>query len=242
MVHGTADWGLVGPKATVYGLDDMGELAVRLGSPVSFDRRGDVMFHEDFSRGLAAWTYACAGAGCGIALDCLSAVTAPYGCKLITGPGMLDHSGIQHRLHYPVLGRIGAECSFMAVTDMAYFNILLYFYDGTNRSEYVLNYNHTLGTVSVQDDLGVYQVIATPGAVMEGNDCFSTMKVVADIANGHYERVLFDDLEIGVQAYTPRVVGDGTSPSLLVHIVAYTGVAASVEPTVDNVVITQNEP
>lgn len=31
MPHGTPDWGLVGPKTTTYGVDDLGEHAVRMG-------------------------------------------------------------------------------------------------------------------------------------------------------------------------------------------------------------------
>lgn len=51
MPHGLPDWGLTGPKTTVYGLDDVGEAAVRLGSPVSWDRRGDVVFVDSFNEG-----------------------------------------------------------------------------------------------------------------------------------------------------------------------------------------------
>ena len=55
MTHGVQDFGASSGQNSTYGLTDLGELAVRLGSPVSFDRRGDVVMMETFEDGLDAW-------------------------------------------------------------------------------------------------------------------------------------------------------------------------------------------
>ena len=50
MTHGTTDWGNIRRADTLYTTDDIAELAVRLGSPVTIDRRGNVICFDTFSR------------------------------------------------------------------------------------------------------------------------------------------------------------------------------------------------
>jgi len=72
MAHGTPDWGVTASKKTIYSLHDMGELAVRLGSIVSFDRRGDVIFSDSFQNGLGK-VYA---SGVGAGFECWPSVAS----------------------------------------------------------------------------------------------------------------------------------------------------------------------
>ncbi|GAI06639.1 unnamed protein product, partial [marine sediment metagenome] len=44
MIHGHADYGAGAPGKTIYSMLDVGELAARLGSPVTSDRAGNVMW------------------------------------------------------------------------------------------------------------------------------------------------------------------------------------------------------
>jgi len=55
MVHGFPDWGEYAPQTQISKSLDVAELAVRLGSPCIYDRRGTVMFLDDFSSGLNKW-------------------------------------------------------------------------------------------------------------------------------------------------------------------------------------------
>jgi len=57
VAHGTPDWGVTAGARTVYQMTDLGELAVRLGSIVTHDRRGDVIFLEDFEEGMGRWRF-----------------------------------------------------------------------------------------------------------------------------------------------------------------------------------------
>jgi len=242
MPHGTPDWGLKGPKSTVYGLDDMAELAVRLGSPVSYDRRGDVMFHEDFSQGLAAWTWNCTGDGCGRALDCMSAVAAPYGIKLTTGPDDGDDSWILHSMYLPQLGLIGLEASCMPTDDMGRFVLDVLFFDGVHSTRFWADYNHATGELEVPNDAFVLQVVATPGVQQVGTNSFFTFKAVMDLATPSWARLLFNDQAYDISAYAPWVVLDPSAARMEFYLVAYTAADVSVSPTIDRVVVTQNEP
>jgi len=56
MPHGAPDDSNVLKIGEDYRLDDLSELAARLGSIVNYRRTGDVYFMEDFSYGLERWT------------------------------------------------------------------------------------------------------------------------------------------------------------------------------------------
>ena len=56
MGHGYPDYGTQGPVSTVHSIQDLGELAVRLGSIVTFDRRGNVLWLDGFDSGIGAWS------------------------------------------------------------------------------------------------------------------------------------------------------------------------------------------
>lgn len=55
MPRGMPDWGEYSPQEVVSKLLDNAELAARLGSPVLFDRRGTVIFMDDFNCGVNHW-------------------------------------------------------------------------------------------------------------------------------------------------------------------------------------------
>ena len=57
MAHGHPDYGGAAPLATVYTLQDLAELAARLGSIDVFDRRGNVLLLDDFESGIKKWLF-----------------------------------------------------------------------------------------------------------------------------------------------------------------------------------------
>ncbi|GAI90305.1 unnamed protein product, partial [marine sediment metagenome] len=107
MPHGTPDWGLVGPKDTVYGLDDLGEHAVRLGTPHLWDRRGDVIWMSDFREGLGdVGTFVGPGAGGSVVLHTEYARQGAYCVQLTTDKD--DEIAFLHKyLPFPVYSSEG---------------------------------------------------------------------------------------------------------------------------------------
>ncbi|GAG01299.1 unnamed protein product, partial [marine sediment metagenome] len=51
------------PGSTRFPLSDIGELAVRLGSLCSYDRRGEVIFIDDFGHGVNGYVLSHVGTG-----------------------------------------------------------------------------------------------------------------------------------------------------------------------------------
>ncbi|GAI49683.1 unnamed protein product, partial [marine sediment metagenome] len=63
MSRGQPDYGSSAVKEVAGTLADMGELAARLSSIVEYDRRGDVVYLDDFEEPVLKWSPLAAGAG-----------------------------------------------------------------------------------------------------------------------------------------------------------------------------------
>ena len=67
------------------------ELAARLGSPDTFDRRGDVLWMDDFESGLK-WRTSLLGTGSLIDLTATMAASGGKCCRLVTGSANNDYA------------------------------------------------------------------------------------------------------------------------------------------------------
>ena len=112
MAHGQPDFGLYAVKKTVSGLADLGELAVRLGSIITFDRRGDIVWFDDFEGDVFKWERDPSGVDAAIIVSPEAARNGAFSAKLTTGNLADDHATILHHLPYPVTSRVGFEISF----------------------------------------------------------------------------------------------------------------------------------
>ena len=243
MAHGTPDWGVTASKKTIYSLHDMGELAVRLGAIHVHDRRGDVIFQDQFDGGESRVSAIGGGAGNEVYLSCNAPLAGTMNLMFHTGPDTGDHSGIMKVVPYLVPGGIGLECSFIPVDDLSIIHFTVLVYDGTNRYPYEIEYDHVAGTVLVKDSAGNPQIIGSPGILRAGYTIYSTLKAVVDTENGKYVRVIINDKTYLASAYGPKVTGDLlTLPSLTTEVYAVTAVDAAIDVPADRFIITQNEP
>jgi len=240
--HGTPDWGLVGPKSITYGLDDLAEAAVRLGSIVSYDRRGEVVWADNFEFGGRPYNTTGSGAGNEAYLSADYPYEGALCLVLKTGPGAGDLCEFDRVLRYPVLGGIGLEVAFAPVPAMASFYVTLLLFDGTNVSRYTMAYGHTSGNLFIRDHTGAYVVVGTPGILRDNFGIYSQAKLVVDTLTGHYVRGLLNEHTYDLRAYRVGVTPDATVPSLSATLDAYAGASGAAEVRVDNVIVTQNEP
>lgn len=242
MPHGTSDWGLVGPKSTTYGLDDLGEQAVRLGSPHLWDRLGDALALTDFRNGFGPFTAFASGLGGGYGLATGHSRQGAYSVWLRAGSTANWYADLNLTLPRPVTSGIGLEFSFSVPEDTSRWMAFINWYDGVNAWEAVIEYDHVNTRLEYQDHLGVMQEFAAGIVLQEGNQPNCTMKIVVGQTLGEYRRVIFNDtpfplMGIGVFSWGLPVV---TGLAIKIRI---EGVAGK-NPTgyVDNVIVTHNEP
>ncbi len=112
MARGLPDAGNVVKGHDLYALQDMAELAVRLGSPMSYDRYGSVLLLEDFERGLNAWSKTILGVGGSISLTSDRVYGGELACYLDSGDGAIPEARITKYFPPVSLQRVGLQTAF----------------------------------------------------------------------------------------------------------------------------------
>ena len=242
MVHGTPDWGLVGPKTTTYGLDDLGEHAVRLGSPHLFDRRGDVLLMEDFRNGLGPFEIFVNGVPGYVTLDTGHTRQGAYSVKLYAGTLLTREASIFVDLVYPTLAKLGLEFTFSlsVLTDRVEGSLL--WDDGVTRYESEVAYDLPNTQLEVMDSVLGWTPFATDIDLETLEQPSNTLKFVVDVVTGQYDRCILNEMVYDLRPYTAFSGPPLTLPRLRAYVRHYAIAPGEATIYVDNVIVTQNEP
>jgi len=243
MAHGTPDWGVTAGAVTIYQLTDMAELAVRLGSIVTHDRRGDVVWFDGFEDGLEKWSTFAPADGGSVDLSTARARNGQYSARLVSDEGGAVGTRIDKTIPFPVASPMGAEFSFMLEQHIGWLELIFDIYDGDAATQYFVTWSDANDNLTYLDFECAPQVIASGVDLSMAVNLFHTMKLVVDMENHAYARLILNQTEYplaGIAAYVDPT--DKTSAALRVRI-NVTGRAGENDVIrVDDVIITQNEP
>ncbi len=242
MAHGQPDYGMYGIASTIYRLADMGELAARLGSIVSFDRRGDVVWLESFEFGDSAWSYTLAGTNSDAAPSAEYARSGGFALKLVTGTGANPYVIAQHLNYRPITSKVGVELSFSFKTGFDRFHLTVNDYDGSDATVYSVEIDKDGTNLRIRTGLVTWITLESAFDLYADAGCFHIVKLVIDISTGKYVRLLINDQVWDISDYSGWESGSATLRNLGVVIHAYGDGDTSVDSYVDGVIITQNEP
>lgn len=241
MVHGMPDWGGSAPKITTYKLDDHAELAARLGSIVSYDRRGEVLWLQDFAQG--GQPFLCDGFGIGGEgyLTCAGALSGGLSLCLQTDVLAGDFERVYQHGYYKVEGGIGQEVWFTVAANLRDVVMRVVMYTGARLYDYRAKYNHLTGEISVFDSAGAWVIIGTPGVQDTLYGSYNPFKMVFDGVTHRYMRVIFTNLEytaLGISCRDTAVISAKTMVSM---IYVTSDLAGGCAINLDNWIMTQNE-
>lgn len=242
MPQGKPDWGVDWAPRTVRGLEDLGEHAVRLGSPHLWDRRGDVIWQTIFAEGLTGVEAVAVGGGASILLHTGRAWQGAY-CVKMTVPDLLLRSAVLAKWGpLPITSGLGFEVAFAFDDDMEWFSIAIEGNDGTRQFRAEIRYDHLNGQLLYYDHAGLPQVVETPFLLASGGNYWHIMKMVIRFDLVRYGRVIVDNQEFDLIAHAYRVFG-GAGPTYIENEVTFdpdTGDTSVIY--VDSMIVTQNEP
>jgi len=242
MPHGTPDWWGVEPTSTVHQMQDAGELAVRLGSPVTFDRRGNVVFVDGFEDGLGAYQIDYTGTGASVVLSCLESRAGAYSAKLIGGSTANNYAQVFVYRPYPVESRVGMEASFAHDGDIATLTLAQFFVVGATQYRARVRYNHAASKLQYYDSAGNWQDLATGVSLYYLVGAFHTLKVVVDLTNGEYLRVALNNTEYDMEGIAMYTAGFPFADVWQAYVEVVSSVGHNGRAYVDDVILTQNEP
>lgn len=188
------------PGSNRFSLQDLGELAARLGSPSIYDRRGEVVFAYQFEHGFAGMT----GSG---TLDATRPFIGPYCLKLVTAVGVGQEVYEDYTL--PIFGtqNAGIEFAFSASGNMTRFRVSMQYQITDNVSLIRVDFDIPNHKITIYSASGNYDL---PGYVVDYQPDpgpYHVMKVVGDFVNYKYVRIIIDGREFDISHL--RLVDDG---------------------------------
>jgi hypothetical protein len=237
-------------RGRIHSVVDLGEAAVRLGSPVTFDRRGDVCFIDGFEDGIHKWNSPPPILATGRTLYSCSSVgrTGSRSARMGAGRVPASNANLMHRYMPLAAGgfwtRLGLEFSFTYDSYAQYITAQILTAKGpaggNSQAYYMVRYNLTTKALQYFDTSGAWTNVAT----IDSYDfpVFNTFKLVIDAVKNKFERILFNEQEINVSDLLPTM-SVSASPAFWrveLGISSQTGLTSAV--WFDDVIFTQNEP
>lgn len=218
------------------------ELAVRLGSAIAYDRRGQIAFFEHFEHGMSLWTVAKSGTGAACALDPTTSLSGGYSVKLTGGSTNVRFCLINRSQGVAPMGKVGAEFAFALGSGVDYIKVSLAMADGERVYRAQARYEYAGMDLDVYDALGAWVEVgqaANPGLV--GNE-YNRLKFVVDQTTHKYVRLLFNSLEVFPTDISYYDQGATTSTHITVQIVVYSRDGNNDFAYIDDVIVTLSEP
>ena len=239
MVHTLPPWTTKYRMVTVFGQIDSGELAARLGSINTFDRRGNVVFMEDFEGTTLKWSESHTGSNPECYLTNTRSCHGDQSLYLYTGNMSGDITSLKRHFPLPVQSKLGFELSFSPIVTNFRYQITVTLRDGTTVSEGLLRYDNKTEKIQIETDTSVD--IATGIDVTKLYNSWCTMKLVVDYATNKYVRVIFNNKQYDVSKYSMTTTSDTTTPRLYVRLSAIVQENFNRSTYFDSFIITQNE-
>lgn len=242
MAKGQPDFGQYAPTETIVGLSDMGELAARLGSIVTFDRRGNVVCFDNFEEAIIR------GLGAGGAYPFgifLTSETAKSGSQCIrlrpadASDAVVSFTQIDSAL---VTSRLGAEVSFTIPVGEAYIYLYLSRQTTTHAETGGVEFEWKTGKLSYFNAGGGLTCFATAYMPYQHKTAFHTAKLVIDFAEKKYVRFLFSDIEIDMSEYAIQSTAFPSTPYVTREFGVTNKLGDEVVVYADAFILTQNEP
>ena len=231
------------PIGPLHTLTDMAEHAARLGSINTFDRRGNVLFIEDFSGSLVRCGTKPWGTGADVAITSERAHSGSFSCKLVTGDTIGDYAELDIRRPYPCLSRLGFEASFDLENAIAKLYFYARLYTGAEKIEALWWYDDAAQTWYIWATGPGNVALSPKQKISRGIGIWPTTKLVADFETGKFVRLICNNLSWDLSQYTLlTITPDTTSPHIHFLVVAEAGLNANQDTYIDDIIITQNEP
>lgn len=241
MPHGTPDWGQI-PDVAGYTLtEDLAELAARLGSICTFDRRGSVFFLDNFSSGVTKWQLS--GSDNGEVFDTFNgyAQSGGYCGRITTGDTDGNGAQIARWFPFPQLVKMGFEISFTLHDWQSELRIGFYSPCETKYMRAAIFYDVDYDILYYNNDSGTMKELASGLDLLKADYCFHTLKLVIDLTTKKYVRCILNDVEYDLSDYGYYVGGVLTSQYMFAYQEVITGENGSVVVYVDNAIITRDE-
>jgi len=241
MTHGQPDDANIIGTDNLQASQDMAELAARMGSIVTFDRGGLLLWATDMAEGVGGFAYNWSGAASEVTMVSDYWQNGGISLRLIAGQGVTDFAYISKLFPRIIASRLGFAVLVSTWDLVTSFELQIRDLHGVQTIYWYIKYIYSSDSLWYLDSSNVWQLIAANIDLARGENLFHYLKAVIDFKNQQYCRLIVNqtvyDLS-GITAYTATNLGtDRIEFRVLVN---GHGVADSYL-YVDAFILTQNE-
>ena len=217
------------------------DLAARLGSPVTWDWRGSLLYSHDFSRGRGPIVATTDGTGGAVALGPEYAGFGGYALKMTSGSDSDAYARAQLSVGANPSPRVGV--AYRLSIDGAGDNIevMVERMQGAGSPWAFARIDIINEVVQVLDDTSTWRTLGTIAINLTAT-CYSWLKVVINQATGYYERVMYNEQEYDASAWEYPVISPDNNGTLLSQLTWFGRVGHNDVLYLDQVILTVNEP
>lgn len=210
---------------------------------ITHDRRGNPIFHEDFEGNLGSVSLDAVRANGGYCEQISSSCKNGSHClQMYAGSVAGNTSEVYRRQAFQNLSKHGFEISFTYPgTGLDNYLFTAYMADWTEITYWrikiviaALGFDHT---IQYLDQTGAYQSLATDVNMLSHDTYFNTFKLVFNLRNAHYERLILNNREWDMSALMGQRTTAADAPHLYIGLEAEDSVIE-----VDDFIITDREP
>lgn len=236
------DFGISDTFQTKGIISDMGELAARLGAPSLFDRTGTVIRYDQFEGGLNNWILESNPNGNDPVLVASPYLYKPYAVKLSTLNTGAGTSTMQVDYPFPYESSLGIEFAYYPVWPITEIEFYCELYTGSKKYTFDVQYKLVAGEINVYTTGPAYENIYTDALTYYLPNTYNINKIVVDLENKVYNRVMFNKYDISAKNIPLLVGNSGLRPRIRVLIrLEATNLQAEV-CYIDNLIFTLDEP
>lgn len=214
MPRGSPDWGSYAALNYITPLADMGELAVRLGSPTAFDRRGYVTWFDDFDNGIEKFTPAIYRPDGFFELANWLSKWGQWSGHIYSGTGGGAGVNVAFTIGVVRLSRFGFELSFFPSDLVTSLFWSLSLFDGVKHHSWVIHIDVPNHNLFILDADGVYYVFTGGINLYTADTTWHVAKLVVDPTDDRYVRFILNQTEFDISAYAARSIPSNEQPHL----------------------------
>lgn len=241
MPRGAPDDSNVVKQGAVYRLDDLAELAARLGSVVNYHRFGDVVYIDNFEGGLNGYQFTANGLGSYARVTNDYAAGGNIAIVLNTGTGSDPYIAMWRGIPVPASYYLGFSFYFMITAGAGTVQCQLSYFTGFQHWLFQAQYDHRTGEVSVRGTDGAWHVLGTISKLVEAQGIFNIIKVTVNIDAGTFDKVYVNEKVFNARPYGPVLTYDTSAPFFRGYARFSADGAGPIKIYLDNWVMTQNE-
>ena len=241
MAHGAPDDSNVVKHGLVQRLDDLGELAVRLGSVVTYNRSGTVLLIDGFGAGINAWKINTYGDD-GLVVLTGDRAYAGGACVLMnSGTGATPLAQMVRFIPVRSPSHMGLQVFFSPDNDLYGMNIGMISDRKPTAYSYQIFYKHSTGELRYYRDGSGWTTFASMGVQYEDAADWHNIKMVIDTEAGEYVRCYFDDKVYDMGGLLPYLQDWDRGPMQYVQVLCWGEALVAGISYIDNVVVTTDE-